>query len=86
MSAPARAEAIETAWVVDRFVLFDERDGVVHELNPSASLVWDLIDGSSSASEIAVEVALVVGSDVSESVSSALAEFAEAGLLEAVAE
>jgi len=82
VSVPVRSAAIESAWVVDRYVLFDERDGVVHELNPSASAVWELIDGARPLSAIAAEVSALVGADVSESVATALAEFRDAGLLE----
>lgn len=82
---PARHPAIETAWVVDRYLLFDDRDGVVHELSPSASVVWELVDGVRAADAIAEEVGERVGADVSDDVRSVLADFDRLGLLSGAA-
>ena len=76
-----RHAAIETAWVVDRHLLFDERDGVVHELSPSASAVWGLIDGVRSEGEIVRSLTRAFGQDLSEDVRQVLDDFRGLGLL-----
>lgn len=40
------------AWLVDRFAIYDEGSGVLHELTPSASLVWELSGGASDESVV----------------------------------
>lgn len=42
---PTRHPAIETAVLGTEAVLYDERSGAVHHLNPSACAVWMLLDG-----------------------------------------
>jgi PqqD family protein of HPr-rel-A system len=42
---PTQHPAIETAVFDAEAVLFDERSGMVHHLNPSACAVWMLLDG-----------------------------------------
>ena len=57
---------------------------VVHILNYSARVVWQLCDGSRNADEIANELAAIYGLQpvvVEEDVRDILAEFCEAGLL-----
>ncbi|KAB7743346.1 PqqD family peptide modification chaperone [Nostocoides sp. F2B08] len=76
-----RHPAIETAWVVDRYLLFDERDGVVHELNPSASAVWDLIDGARAEKDVIESLSAQFGQDLRADVQVALSDFRTRGLL-----
>ena len=80
-TAPRTHPAIEAAWVVDRYLLFDERDGVVHELSPSASAVWHLVDGATTGAAIAEELSRQVGRDISADVHVAVTDFARLGLL-----
>lgn len=42
---PVRHPAVETARFDAEAVLYDERTGVVHHLNGSASAIWLLLDG-----------------------------------------
>lgn len=37
-------------------VIYDERNGTLHHLNPTATLVLDLCDGSSSIAELAADL------------------------------
>jgi PqqD family protein of HPr-rel-A system len=38
-------------------VVYDERNGELHHLNPSASLVFQLLDGTATMRELAGEIA-----------------------------
>ena len=76
-----RHAAIETAWVVDRHLLFDERDGVVHELSPSASAVWDLIDGERVEADVIESLSTQFGQDLGADIRTVLKDFRELGLL-----
>jgi len=76
--------SVETAFLAPEAVLWDGRHGQVHHLNPSASAVWLLIDGESSADRIAAELSDIFGTDyavVRPDVDEAIAEFARRGLL-----
>lgn len=42
---PARHPSVETAGFETEAVLYDERSGTVHHLNPSAYAIWTLLDG-----------------------------------------
>lgn len=44
-------------------VMVDERTGELHQLNPTASIVWQCLDGRSSLEEIASDIAEVAGAD-----------------------
>jgi PqqD family protein of HPr-rel-A system len=82
---PAPNPAIETAFLVNQAVLFDERDGRVHELNPSASAVWLLLDGTLTLDEVAAELEELLGVDqatVRADLDAVVADFADRGLLE----
>lgn len=82
---PARHPAIDTAFVVDRVVLFDERTAQVHEMNPSASALWLLLDGEQTVDEIAGRLGAVFGAApgvVRSSVQGMIAELARLGLIE----
>ena len=80
-STPVRHPAIETAEVLDRVVLFDDRDAGVHELNESASLVWLAVDGSTSVRAMADCLGDQVGRSVTDAVVAAVEEFDRLGLL-----
>ena len=42
---PTRHPAVETAVFETEVVVYDDRSGMVHHLNPSASAIWLLLDG-----------------------------------------
>ena len=54
---PARAPAVYTVEIDHESVLLDRRDGRLHLLNPTAALVWTIVDGEASVAELASELA-----------------------------
>ena len=54
---PARSVTVYTVEIDDESVLLDGRDGGLHLLNPTASLVWAIVDGEATVSELASELA-----------------------------
>jgi hypothetical protein len=93
------AEAIDGAFVPEAHpavagveldgeaVLYHEVDNTVHVLSPTATIVWNLLDGVSPVAEIVTDLAAVF--EVSEErmledVLQALREFGRQGLLEGV--
>lgn len=50
---PRRADSLEINEAEDGLVVYDPEHDMVHHLNPSASLIFDLCDGSRDAEEIA---------------------------------
>lgn len=47
----------------DGAILYDGDGMLVHHLNPSASVIWQLCDGSGSAQELALDIAEEYGLD-----------------------
>jgi len=81
---PAPHEGVDTAFLVNQAVLFDDRNGRVHELNPSASAVWLLLDGELSLDDVAVELHELLGVDrdvLRADIDLVVADFADRGLL-----
>lgn len=81
---PAPHPSVDTAFLVDQAVLFDERNGQVHELNPSASAVWMLIDGQSTLDMVAADLQEILGVPadvVRPDLDGIVAQFADQGLL-----
>ncbi len=50
---PAPADGLDVHEVEDGFVVFDASTDRVHYLNPTATVVFSLCDGTRSASEVA---------------------------------
>lgn len=42
---PRKHPSVETAVLGPEAVLYDERSGMVHHLNPTANAIWMLLDG-----------------------------------------
>ncbi len=60
MTAPLRLRARDDLTVVEidgESVVYDEATGNLHHLNPTATVVFSLCDGTVSARELAVEIA-----------------------------
>lgn len=55
--APRRAATVATAELEGEAVLLNEADGMVHHLNPSATLLWSCFDGEASLAEIIGDLA-----------------------------
>ena len=83
---PAPHPAIETAYLPPEAVLYDERTGRVYRLNPSASAVWMLMDGTADIDDIATDISEIFEIPVEQvrpDVATAMEEFAAQGLLAA---
>ena len=69
----------------DQAVLFDDRTGQIHELNPSASAIWLLLDGELTIDEVAAELHDLVGVPMEKlraDVELIVSDFGRHGLLE----
>lgn len=80
---PTRNASVETVVLGNEAVLYDERSGTVHHLNPSACAVWMLLDGRPLA-EVVAALADRTGAaraEIERDVGRAVAGFGEAGLL-----
>ena len=65
-------------------VVFDERTSDLHYLNPTATLVFGLCDGTGTVEELAADIAAAYGADegaIRRDVAAAVDEFARSGLL-----
>jgi PqqD family protein of HPr-rel-A system len=67
----------------DGLVVYDPARDLVHHLNPTAAVIFDLCDGTRDAAAIAATLAEVFGLDSppKEAVRAGLAELAEQGLI-----
>jgi hypothetical protein len=84
--AYAQRPDLITSSVDDETLLLSLRTGQIHQLNPTATRIWNECDGVSTAPEIAARVASVFDAcpeplTVLEDVLAALAEFEQLGLL-----
>lgn len=52
-SNPIRRDGLEIDEAEDGLIIFDPRDDMVHHLNPSAAIIFDLCDGSRDLDAIA---------------------------------
>ena len=62
----------------DGLILYNHESNLVHHLNPSAGIVWQLCDGQASVAQMAREVSEECGLDlaqVREDVAAVIAEF-----------
>lgn len=50
---PRQVDSLEVNEAEDGLVVYDPAEGMVHHLNPSASVIFDLCDGSRDVDEIA---------------------------------
>ena len=80
---PQIADGLEIEEVDDGLIVYQESIERVHHLNPTASVVFQLCDGSRDAASIATAVGALFGLEdpPGEEVASCLARFAREGLL-----
>jgi hypothetical protein len=78
-----QAEGIEVNTVADGFVLYEPVENMVHFLNPSAMMVWELCTGEHGAKDIAAMIVELYGLDkpIEEMVLDTLADMARKGLV-----
>jgi PqqD family protein of HPr-rel-A system len=68
-------------------VVYDERSGDLHHLNPTATLVFGLCDGTATGRELAVDIAAAYGQpvdEVTEQVHALLRQLRKAKLVETI--
>ncbi len=79
-----RADVLELD-MGDGFILYNHDSSLVHHLNPTASLVWQLCDGAATIARLAAEIAEEYGlavDNVEMQISSLVAELDAMGLVE----
>jgi PqqD family protein of HPr-rel-A system len=75
---PARSGDVLELDMGDGLILYNHDSSLVHHLNPSAALVWQLCDGRASVTQLATEISQEYGlgdGEVLEQVSAVIAEF-----------
>lgn len=83
-AAPRRSPDVVGEELDGEMVLYDEAAGGLHVLNPTATLVWKGLDGTTPLGELAAELAAAADADpavVRRDVLAVTAEFAALGLL-----
>jgi PqqD family protein of HPr-rel-A system len=83
MTVPASYQPAKSADVLeldmgDGLILYNHDSSLVHHLNPSAALVWQLCDGEATVGQLATEIAQeyrLRSDEVVEQVSAVIAEF-----------
>lgn len=85
MKPRAREEGLTIAHLDGEAVIYDERSGDLHHLNPTATLVFQLLDGSATIKELSADIAGAYGlaaEEVEGQVRSLVRRFRKAGLLD----
>jgi PqqD family protein of HPr-rel-A system len=75
---PAKVSDVLELDMGDGLILFNHDSSLVHHLNPSAALVWQLCDGEASVGQLAGEIAQeyeLARDDVLDQVAAVIAEF-----------
>jgi hypothetical protein len=54
---PRRRQGVLDIDMGDGFILFDDASSLVHHLNPSATLIWQLCDGTGTVADLARDIA-----------------------------
>lgn len=82
---PARVAGIEEQSAGDELVLYDVRAGQLHHLNPTASAVWKLCDGTATLNDIVAVIrrqfAISESDQPASDVKALLQEWTRAGLI-----
>ena len=82
---PQRRDGVLDIDMGDGFILFDDTSSLVHHLNPSATLIWHLCDGSGTVADLARDIAAEYGLDeptIRSQVAEVIAEFDALELVE----
>lgn len=85
MKPRAREEGLTVAHLDREAVIYDERSGDLHHLNPTATLVFQLLDGSATIKELSADIAGAYGlaaEEVEGQVRALVRRFRRAGLLD----
>jgi PqqD family protein of HPr-rel-A system len=82
---PKTKEGLAVVELDGEAVIYDEATGNLHHLNPTATIVFSLCDGSATVKEIAAEISAAFGVETSQvevEIRSLLKEFRREELLE----
>jgi len=61
---PKRRSDLAVVQVDGEAVIYDDRSGNIHRLNPTATLVFECCDGQSTIPEVAADFAAVYGAPI----------------------
>lgn len=82
---PQRKAGILALDMGDGVILYNHDSSLVHHLSPSASVIWNLLDGDTGPEQLATEISEEYGIDpdeVSKQVADLIAELDALGLVE----
>ena len=82
---PEKAADVLELDMEDGFILFNHDSSLVHHLNPSAGIIWQLCDGTASIDDLAADVAAEFKVDAGETLrqlTSLIAELDALGLVQ----
>lgn len=65
-SRPARASGLAEVEVDGETVVYDELTGSIHQLDPTATVVWNALDGVVTVRELTADLAAVYGVPVAQ--------------------
>jgi PqqD family protein of HPr-rel-A system len=74
---PEKAADVLELDMEDGFILFNHDSSLVHHLNPSAAIIWQLCDGSATISELAADVSAEFHLDGDETIKQLVGVIAE---------
>ena len=74
---PEKAADVLELDMEDGFILFNHDSSLVHHLNPSAAIIWQLCDGSATISELAADISAEFHVDEGETVRQLVGVIAE---------
>jgi PqqD family protein of HPr-rel-A system len=74
---PEKAADVLELDMEDGFILFNHDSSLVHHLNPSAAIIWQLCDGSATIAELAADVSAEFHVDEGETVKQLVSVIAE---------
>jgi Coenzyme PQQ synthesis protein D (PqqD) len=84
---PQRRADVNVRIVDGEVVVLDRRSDLIHQLNPTASYIWDRCDGRSTVAEIASQLAAAFDVDAKtaiQDVATAVMQLHSRGLLESL--
>jgi PqqD family protein of HPr-rel-A system len=82
---PSRRQGVTEIEMGDGSILFDDDTSLVHHLNPSAALIWQLCDGTGTVAELARDISQEYGvppTSLKEQIAAVIAEFDALELVE----
>jgi Coenzyme PQQ synthesis protein D (PqqD) len=84
-SYPRRRADVRVRVIEGEIIVLDRQGGVIHQLNPTASWIWEHCDGTATLAEIAQQLATIYEVDpqrAAHDVAAIIDQFERLGLLE----